>query len=137
MSDTDSGSGSDARKGGYDEWLDAVAAGEGHYLACPEGHGWLPPRRICPTCGARDLREEPLPETGEIETASVVHVATPRFEAEAPYATAIAAFGPVRLTGVVRGVDPDGANAAVGATVEADVDETEGTGDRLLVLRPR
>lgn len=126
---------SDATDGGYDEWLDAVAAGEGYYLACPEGHGWLPPRRLCPACGARELREEPLPEAGEIETVSVVHVATPRFAEEAPYATAIAAFGPVRLTAVVRGVDP--ADAEAGATVEADVGETEATGERLLIVRPR
>lgn len=122
---------------GYGGWLDAVAAGEGYYLACPEGHGRLPPRRICPDCGSRDLREEPLPETGEVETFSVVHVSTPRFAAEAPYATAIASFGPVRLTGVVRGVDRGDADLDVGAAVAADVDETEGTGERLLVLRPR
>ncbi len=125
----------EVRDAGYDDWLDAVAAGEGYYLECPNGHGSLPPRHACPHCGARDLASEPLPETGEIEVHTVVHVATPGFVHDAPYATALADFGPVRLTGVVRGVEP--ADVENGATVEAEVGESETTGERLLVLRQR
>ena len=140
---------------GYDEFLQAVGDGEGFYLECPEKHGWLPPRRVCPDCGATELDERPLPETGTVETYSTVHVSVPDFEAETPYTTAIASFGPVRLTGVVRGGENDGeseseggsqsdADAAdsaapveVGTAVVAGVDENETTGDPTLTLRPR
>lgn len=92
---------------GHDEWLDAIAAGEGYYLECSDGHGSLPPRRACPVCGARELDRQPLPATGTIVTHTTVHVPTPEFDGEAPYVTAIAEFGPVRLTGLLRGTDPD------------------------------
>ncbi|MFB6131323.1 MAG: Zn-ribbon domain-containing OB-fold protein [Salinigranum sp.] len=122
------------RDAGFDDWLDAVTDGEGYYLACPEGHGALPPRRVCPECGSTDLEARPLPDRGTVETFTEVHVAGPEFAADAPYVTAIASFGPVRLTGVLRGLSA--ADVAVGATVEPGVDESETTGERLLVLRP-
>ncbi|WP_227355117.1 Zn-ribbon domain-containing OB-fold protein [Haladaptatus salinisoli] len=116
---------------GYDEWLDAVADGEGYYLECENGHGSLPPRRVCPRCGATDLEETPLPETGEVETYTVVHVAAPSFADDAPYTTAVADFGPVRLTGVA---DDD---VEVGTEVAATVGETETAGERLLLFERR
>jgi uncharacterized OB-fold protein len=119
-----------APDGEYDAWLDAVAADEGYYLACDEGHGWLPPRRVCPRCGG-DLHEESLPETGSVATFTVVHVPTPSFAAEAPYATVVAEFGAVRLTGVARTFE----GLAVGDTVAPAVGERE-EGDRLLLLEP-
>ena len=153
------------RDEGYDDWLDAVAAGEAFYLECPEGHGRLPPRRVCPACGSTDLETRPLPETGVVETLTTVHVAGPNFADDAPYATAIASFGPVRLTGVLRGIDPEEVTTAIGESgeatregeaatrqgeeatgqgeeetataVEAAVGESETTGERLLVLRAR
>ncbi len=124
-----------ARDGGYDDWLDAVADGEGFYLDCGAGHGSLPPRRVCPECGERDLTERPLPEVGEVLTHTTVRVATPAFEEDAPYVTAIAEFGPVRLTGLLRGVDP--ADVEIGATVGVEVGERATTGDRAVVFRPR
>lgn len=124
---------SDAEDAGYDEWLDAVEADEGHYLACPEGHGSLPPRRTCPHCGAAELTKEPLPDVGEVETYAVVHVTTPSFVDDAPYVSAIAGFGPVRLTGVL---DTDPGDAAVGTAVEVGV-ETNAGGRRTVIFRPR
>jgi hypothetical protein len=132
MSDTDDGR---TRDGAYDDWLDAVADGEGYFLACANGHGWLPPRRVCPDCGSTELSAEPLPDAGTVETFTVVHVPAPSFAEDAPYATAVADFGEVRLTGVVRGVDPD--EVGTGLTVAPDVDRRETDGERLLVLRPR
>ena len=117
---------------GYDEWVAALADGGGFYLACPNGHGLLPPRRVCPDCGSRDLSSEPLPATGRIETFSEVHVAAPAFADETPYVTAVAGFGPVRLTGVVRGTDADG--VSVGAAVRAGAEELGG--GPTVVFRP-
>ncbi|WP_224332422.1 Zn-ribbon domain-containing OB-fold protein [Haloprofundus halobius] len=120
---------------GYDEWIDAIDAGEGTYLECPEGHGSLPPRRTCPHCGALELTEKPLPESGTIETFSVVHVASPSFADDTPYATAVVDFGPVRLTGVVRGVEFD--DLDVGTSVGVGIEESETTGQPVVVFRPR
>jgi len=121
------------RDEGFDDLLDALESGEGFYLECPEGHGSLPPRRVCPHCGATDLEETPLPETGEIETFTTVHVAAPEFADDVPYVTAVADFGGVRLTGQVRGIDSD--DLEVGTGVTAEVGESETAGERVLVLR--
>lgn len=118
-----------ARDGAFDDWLDAVAAEEGYYLACEAGHGWLPPRRVCHACGG-DLHEEPLPETGTVDSFTVVHVPTPAFAEEAPYATVIASFGPVRVTGICRAFE----DLATGETVTLTVGERAGDGDRLVLF---
>jgi len=118
----------------YDEWLDAIDAGEGFYLRSPEGHGSLPPRRVCPHSGSTDLKREPLPETGTIETYSIVHVGATTFEDDTPYVSAVVDFGAVELTGVVRGVDPEA--VAVGDAVGVTVETRETTDDRLVVFRP-
>ncbi|WP_418284963.1 Zn-ribbon domain-containing OB-fold protein [Halorubrum sp. DTA46] len=122
----------------YDEWLDALGAGTGYALCCPDGHGSLPPRRVCPECGSSELDREPLEETGTVETTSTVHVPSPGFADDAPYVSAIADFGPVRLTGVFRGVDPDGdgTDADLGEDVRAGVEERETDGNPLVVFRP-
>ena len=124
-----------ARDGAYDDLLDAIAEDEGYYLECANGHGWLPPRRVCPDCGSRDLEATPLPDAGEVVTYTTVAVATPQFSEDAPYVTAIADFDGVGLTGVVRGIDPD--EVEIGLTVGVTVGERETTGDRLVVFEPR
>ncbi|ESP89219.1 Zn-ribbon domain-containing OB-fold protein [Candidatus Halobonum tyrrellensis] len=135
----DGGGGGPPRATGYDEWVEALAAGQGFYLACSNGHGSLPPRRVCPDCESRDLSEEPLPEAGEVVTFSELHVAAPAFADETPYVTAIADFGPVRLTGVVRGVDADAVDVglAVGATATDPREGTDGGSRRRVVFDPR
>jgi len=127
---------SPAENTGYDEWLDALADGEGYALVCPDGHGSLPPRRVCSECGSTALGEEPLAETGTIETYSVVHVAGPRFAADTPYMNAIADFGPVRLTGVLRGVEPASDAVAVGDRVSAGVEARATDDEPLVAFRP-
>ena len=124
-----------ARDGGYDDWLDAVADDAGYYIECSNGHGSLPPRRVCPHCGDRDNTEEPLPDSGEIATYTVITVPTPTFEDDAPFVTAIVDFGPVSVTGQVRGSDPE--DVDTGDVVGIDVDETVTQGDRLVVFEPR
>ena len=125
----------DVRDAGYDDLLDAIEEGEGYYLESPSGRGWLPPREIDPETGETDLEEKPLPESGEIKTVTVTQVPIPDFSDDAPYAVAIASFGSVRLTGQVRGVEPE--DVEIGMLVEVGVDRTETTGDRLLVFHPR
>ena len=119
---------------GFDEWLDAAAEGDAYYLECSNGHGSLPPRRVCPDCGSTELEEVTLPDTGEIETFTVTHVPTPAFEEDAPYATAIANFGPVRLTGQVAGIDLEAIENGLEVEIEVDVSET--TDERVLVFSP-
>lgn len=121
------------RAGSYEEWVDALTEG-GFYLECGNGHGSLPPRRVCPECGDTDLAERALPGTGAVSTFSEVHVAAPAFADETPYVTAIVDFGPVRLTGVLRDVAAD--EVAIGDSVAPDV-EPDGPDDRpLVVFRP-
>jgi uncharacterized OB-fold protein len=124
-----------ARDGAFDDWLDAVADGEGYYHLCPNGHGSLPPRAVCPQCGSRDLTDESLAESGEIQTYTIITVATPQFADDAPYVTAIAEFGPVSITGQVVGVDPE--TVETGQVVGIDVETTVTTGDRLVAFEPR
>ena len=118
----------------YDEWLDAIESGEGFYLESPEGHGSLPPRRVCPHTGSTELSAEPLPDTGTIETYTVVHVAAEKFTDDTPYVSAIVNFGSVGLTGILRGVDPDAVD--VGDEVTVTVESRTTTDDRLVVFRP-
>jgi hypothetical protein len=119
---------------GFTEWRDALGTDERFYLECANGHGSLPPRRVCPHCGSRDLTEEPLPETGSVETFTVVHIAPPQFVDDVPYVTAIASFGAVQVSGVLRGVDP--ADVETGLAVTPTVEATETRGDPLVVFRP-
>ncbi|WP_324661922.1 Zn-ribbon domain-containing OB-fold protein [Haloarcula sediminis] len=121
------------RNGEYDDWLDSIEDGNGYYVECDEGHGWLPPRRICPDCGSRELHDEPLPDSGTVATHTTITVATPQFENDAPYVTAIADFGPVSITGLVRGAD----DVAIDDVVGIEVGERETTGERAVVFRPQ
>lgn len=122
------------RDAGYDDFVDALAAGEGYYLECSEGHGSLPPRRVCPHCGDDDLAETPLPETGTVDSCSTLHVATPSFVDDAPYVVAVVDFGAVRLTGQVR-AEPE--EVDIGSEVTAGVGETATTGERLVTFELR
>jgi uncharacterized OB-fold protein len=142
MTDADPAEGSPPTDRDYADWLDALADGEGFALVCPDGHGSLPPRRVCPECGSPDVSREPLRETGTVETYSVVHVPSPRFADDAPYATAVVDFGPTRLTGIVREGDSErgGGDAApevaIGDAVTVEVGERATDGERLVVFRP-
>ena len=124
-----------APDGEYDEWLDSIEDDAGYYVECANGHGWLPPRQICPECGSRELTDEPLPDSGTVATHTNISVATPQFEDDAPYVTAIADFGPVAVTGILRDVDPEAVE--IGDTVGIEVGKRVTTGDRAVVFRPR
>lgn len=119
---------------GYDAFVDALASGDGYFLECERGHGLVPPRRVCPHCGSTALTERSLPETGTVETSTIVHVPTPQLADDVPYCTAIARFGPVRLSGFLRGMDPT--DDVVGTAVRSTVEATATAGERVLVFRP-
>lgn len=122
------------RNAGYDDLLDAIDAGEGYYLSCPNGHAVLPPRRVCPHCGSQELTEKPLAETGKISTYTIIDVPTPQFRDDAPFVTAIVTVGEARLTGILRGVDPDDVETDQSVTVHVEPNETDG--ERTITFRP-
>lgn len=124
-----------ARDGAYDDWLDAIEEGEAYYLECENGHGYLPPTRVCPDCGSREMADEEIPEAGEIATFTVINVAAPDFSEDTPYVTAVADFGPVRITGVLPEIDPE--KVETGMTVGLSLGERTTTGDDLVVFEPR
>ncbi|UHQ98741.1 OB-fold domain-containing protein (plasmid) [Natrinema zhouii] len=124
----------DTREDGYDAFLDALEADEGYYYECSNGHGTLPPRRACPHCGDRELATAILPSTGEIVTHTLVTVPTPQFKDEAPYVTAIAMFGPIRLTGIVRGIDQE--NVEIGREVTVAIERDETADERTITFQP-
>jgi uncharacterized OB-fold protein len=119
----------------HDSWTGAIASGDSFYLACPNGHGWLPPRRVCKTCGSTALDREPLPDTGTVETYTEIHVPPPRFDHENTVAVAIATFGPVRVTGRLRDVEYD--DVERGTVVKVDVEQSTSEDERVVVFRPR
>ncbi|ERH05907.1 MAG: putative nucleic-acid-binding protein containing a Zn-ribbon [Halonotius sp. J07HN4] len=133
----DDDSTTDNQPASYTAWLDALEAGEGFALESPTGERSLPPRRVDPATGATELCRKPLSETGTIETYTVVHVAAPGFADDTPYVSAIADFDSVRITGIVRGVDPDSVDADfIGTEVRVTVETRATTDDRLVVLLP-
>jgi uncharacterized OB-fold protein len=125
---------SDTRDAGYDDFLDAAADGDPYYLESESGAASLPPLPRDPATGKPDLTEKPLPEPGQVLTYTRTAVAAPEFADDAPYIVAVAEFGPVRLTGQLRGVDPD--DLAIGQSVELDVGRSETRDERVIVFSP-
>jgi uncharacterized OB-fold protein len=125
---------SESRHAGFDDFLDAVEEGEPYYLEGTEGDGYLPPRRIDPATGSQELTEEPLPDTGEVLTYTQTHVASPEFADDAPFVVVIAEFGPVKITGQLRGMEAE--DIEIGQEVEIGIDHSETHDKRLVVFTP-
>lgn len=119
----------------HDAFCDAIEAGDPFYLACPDGHGSVPPRRVCSQCGARSLTDRPLPDTGRVRAYTVVHVATPAFADNVPYVTAIADFGSVTLTGIITETAPDAIEQ--GTEVTVGIQRSDERQRPTLVFEPR
>lgn len=117
------------RETGYDAWLDALEAGDGYYLR-GEGSATVPPA----VTGGDDLECEPLPETGMVESKTVIRVPHPDFGTDAPYAIAIVDFGPVTLTGQVIATAPE--EVETGLEVVPTVRECNSSGKRFVAFRP-
>jgi len=79
----------------------------------------LPPRPICPECGARDLEWTELAGEGTIQTYTVIHVPTTQMKALCPYATGIIKLdaGP-SISGLIEGVSEE--YLTVGTRVKAE-----------------
>lgn len=122
------------RDAGFDDFLDAVEAGEPYYLESPDGEAYLPPRPYDPTTGRADLTEQPLPEVGELLTHTTTQIPAPQFDDDAPYVTAVASFGPVSLTGQLRQVPSDAVE--IGQRVTLGVGRSATHDERVLVFSP-
>jgi len=127
--------GDDASNGAHTAWLDAVESGQGFYLECPDGHGWLPPRGVCKTCGGTELDRVSLPASGVVETYTEIHVPSPRFEDEDSVVVAIADFGGVSITGRVDITADE--SIELGATVELAVERSATTDERIVTFHIR
>lgn len=119
----------------HEAWLDAIESDHGFYLECPNGHGWVPPRRVCKTCGSETLDSVPLPGSGHIETYTEIHVPAPRFEHEDSVVVAIADFGTVSITGRLDSTATEAIEQ--GTAVELDVKESAETDERIVTFYPR
>lgn len=122
-----------SRDAGFDDFLDAVEEGNPYYLETADGGAHLPPVSYDPTTGGDPTTRE-LPEPGEVLTHTTTHIAAPQFEADTPYVTAVAAFGPVRVTGQMRGIPPEAVE--IGQSVTLGVDRSETRNERVLVFEP-
>ncbi|QSG08212.1 Zn-ribbon domain-containing OB-fold protein [Halapricum desulfuricans] len=116
---------------GYDQALDAIENGEPYALECPEGHQSMPPRQVCPECGASDLEEVEIPLSGELLSYNVTYVPTPDFGDDVPFVLGVAEFDDVRLTGRVQA---DAEDVEVGSAVEVGLGESETTGRPLVTF---
>ncbi|WP_312911678.1 Zn-ribbon domain-containing OB-fold protein [Natronosalvus caseinilyticus] len=118
----------------YNDFLEAVDAGDPFALVCPNDHHWIPPRRVCPSCGSTELRRESVPTTGSVVTYTRIEVPPSEFVDDVPYTTGIASFGPVSITGLLRGVDP--ANLEIGQTVTLLLEHTAAD-EEVVTFRPK
>lgn len=121
--------------GDHATWLDAIESDNGFYLECPNAHGWVPPRRVCKTCGSTTLDRAALPSSGRIETYTEIHVPAPRFEHEDKVGVAIADFGAVSITG--RLDDTATESIEQGTAIELDVERSATPDERIVTFHRR
>lgn len=88
----------------FDDFTDAIAAGDQQYLVCETcGEATLPPRRLCPNCGSTGLTRKPLSGRGEILSYTEISVTIPKFHGETPYTVVLVELADgVNLTGQLR-----------------------------------
>ena len=103
---------------GEQELFDGLRAGHLRVMLCPAGHGFLPPHRRCPRCGApADMLTDIAPQ-GQVLTHTTIAVPTTDYAGQTP-TVAIIEVGPVRITARWdRDAPPD-----VGEEAQLTVDE--------------
>ena len=86
-------------------------------LSC--GRLLVPPRPVCPSCYGSEFEWVELSGEGVIESYTVIHVAPPRFQEEAPYIVAVVRLKEgVKLPGRLVGVEPEGVKVGMPVRVE-------------------
>ena len=86
-------------------------------LSC--GRLLVPPRPVCPSCYGSEFEWVELSGEGVVESYTVIHVAPPRFQEEAPYIVAIVRLKEgVKLPGRLVGVEPEGVKVGMPVRVE-------------------
>jgi len=74
-------------------FFERVRAGQLVAIRCEScGELAIPPKELCPKCGARAWRQEPLGGDGTIASYTVIRVAPRAHAGEAPYALAVVAL---------------------------------------------
>jgi uncharacterized OB-fold protein len=119
----------------FDAFTDAIEADEQEYLTCTTcGHGTLPPRQMCPTCGSTDLTRKPLSRRGEIVSFTTISITIPKFHGETPYTVALVELDEeITLTGQLRDVTPE--ELAIGDEVVLGT-EPHDEGTDIITFRP-
>lgn len=89
---------------------------------------YFPPRLVCASCHGRQFQTVRLPDTGKIDTFTVIHVATKQFADLAPYALAIVELtNGVKITSQV--VDCDPSTLAIGQKVKIEFRKIQQEGE--------
>lgn len=119
----------------FDDFAATVASGEPNYLSCEAcGEATLPPRRVCPDCGATELTREQFSGRGELLTFTEISVTIPKFHGETPYTSVLVGMDEgVTLTGQLR--DATASDVAIGDEVVLGTESRE-EGAPLLTFRP-
>ena len=79
----------------------------------------VPPRPVCPSCYGTDVEWVELSGEGVVESYTIIHVAPPRFQEEAPYIVAIVRLREgVRLPGRLVGAKPEDVKVGMPVKVE-------------------
>jgi uncharacterized OB-fold protein len=68
----------------------------------------LPPRPLCDKCYNQDFAWIPVPKKGKLISYTVIHIAPPQFQEEAPYAIGIIQFeNSLKLPGMITDIPHD------------------------------
>lgn len=115
------------------DFAEGIADGNPIHLACEDCEQVaLPPRSVCPECGARTLGERSLSETATVSAATTIFSTIPAFADETPYTVVVTTFDEgVRLTGQLR--DADEVEPGERVTVDA---ERRGEDEWLVTFSP-
>jgi uncharacterized OB-fold protein len=91
---------------------------------------FLPPQKKCLECEKGDLEIREAPKTGKIETYTIIHVSTPDFKSEVPFAIGIISLGDnLRIMGRIQCSTFD--ELSIGREVKMCFNETKNDSSRL------